>query len=336
MEASKTNPIYSVTVISSGIKFNLTPALISLSFSESKKLISKSVTIDLLNAPVGNSQLTAYLKVRDRVYIYANDGERYEEVWRGYIWTRSYTSDILGYNLTLKCYDNLIYFQESEESQFFAAGKSTKDIFSTLCGNWGVKLNYTYSSITHAKLALRGTLCDIFTSDLLPLVKDRTGKNYVIYSDQDTMYVKPVGSNTTVYNIKRGAGGTAMRTRSSSTLDGVTTKVVILGKADDDDRRPVEGTVTGNTSAYGTLQKIITRDENTTIEDAKKEAQGIIDDDGKPKKEYEVTAVDIPWIRKGDKVNVSAGDLYKQYIVVGIDREITLKDKRMTLTLEDV
>ena len=332
MAASTQNPIYTVYAVSGGTKYNLTDVTIDIGFSEQQRQIAKSATISLVNAKVNGQWLSSLLKVRDRIFVYANDGERSGEVWRGYVWTRTYKSSLDGWDLRLKCYDNLIYFQESEESKFFASGKSTQAILSSICSDWGVSLSYSYSSITHSKLALRGTLSDIITTDILDLVKDRTGKKYVITSEQDTVCIREIGQNSTVYNVNRGQN--ALQTNSECTMDGMTTRVVILGKADDDDRIPVEGTVTGDTGTYGTLQKLITRDENTSLEDAKKEAQSIIDDEGKPKWEYTVTAVDIPWIRKGDKVKVTAGDMTLTYIVTGIDRDISINKKEMTLTME--
>lgn len=334
MSASLENPIYTTYIVSGGTKYNISPVVTSLEFSDQRKQISKRLTIVLRNAQTNGSRLAKLLNVRDRVYVYANDGERNDEVFRGFVWTRSTKDQLDGETLTLKCYDNLIYFQESEESEYFSSGKSTSSIISTLCGKWGVSLEYTYSSITHSKMALRGTLSDIITSDILDLVKARTGKKYVIISEKDIMKVRTVGTNSTVYNIKERANAEGFA--SELTMDGMVTKVVILGKADDDDRRPVEATVSGQTSKYGTLQKIINRDTNTSLSDAKKEAQSIINEDGYPKAEYSTKCPDIPWIRKGDKVKLSGQDGNKYCIVVGIDRDITNKAKTMSLTLEDV
>lgn len=333
MAATKDNPIYTVYIVSGSTKYDVSGCVESISFSEGKKQFSKSVEITLANAQAGSVRLSGIFKVRDRVFIYADDGEKKDEVWRGFIWTRPYKSSADERKLSLKGYDNLIYFQESEESEFFSSGKSTKDIMISLCTKWGVSLDYSYESITHSKLALRGALSDIITSDILDLVKDRTGKKYTILSDKDVMWVKQVGQNSTVYKIE--AGKNAIRTTSSCTMDGMITKVIILGKADKQDRRPVEATVEGETSKYGTLQKIITRDENTTLADSKKEGDSIIKEDGKPKWEYEVEAPDIPWIRKGDKVDVRAGDLTGFFIVTGIDRDIKNTKKTMILTMED-
>lgn len=333
--ASASNPTYSVYIVASGTKYNLTSAIVSIDTSEQKKQIAQSVRLELMNIWVGGTWLSDLINVRDRVFIYANDGTRNDEIFRGYVWTRNYLSAASERTLSLKCYDHLIYLQESEESEYFAPGKTTEDVFSYICDKWGVKLEYNYTSITHQKLALRGNLTDIFTADLLDLAKDRSGKEYVILSTKDVMQVVEVGKNSTVYSIV--AGSNAVRTNRECTMDGMITKVIILGKADEDDREPIEATISGDTKKYGTLQKILRRDENTTPAQATKEAQNIVDEQGKPKWEYEIQCTDIPWIRKGDKVYVKAGDINGKYLIAtGVERSITNKTKQLTLTCVDV
>lgn len=330
--ASLAKPEYTVYVVAGGTKYNITPAIESIDISDQKKQIAKAVTVQLLNTKVGDKYLTGLLSVANRVFLHANDGSKSGETFRGYLWDRAYKSSMTDRTLQLKCYDNLIYFQESDHSTYFSSGKKTKDVCTSLCNDWGVKLQYTYESITHTKLPLRGNLSDILTADVLDLVKDRTGKKYVILSEQDVVQIKPVGTNTTIYHFV--AGKNAIHTSSVQTMDGMKTKVIILGKEDKNERVPVEATVSGNTSQYGTLQETLNRDENTTLADAKKEAKSILNEKGKPKEEFELRATDIPWIRKGDKVYVDAGDMSGYYIVTGIDRTITAKKREMTLDLE--
>lgn len=330
--ASKDNPEYTVYAVANGVKYDLTPITEAITITDQKKQMAKSVVLELANIKLGDTWMSSILMPRDRIFIYANDGEQKEEVFRGFVWTRKYQSSLSGYNLRLLCYDNLIYWQESQDHLFFADGKSTKDILSTICESWGITMSYEYESITHSKLALRGTLSDIITSDILDLVKDRTGKKYVILSEKDQVIIRSYGSNSVIYEAK--AGNNTTKTTSEYTMDDMTTKVIIYGKADDDDRQPVEATLSGNTEKYGTLQKIINRSTNTSLADAKKEAQSMLDEDGTPKWEYTVELVDIPWIRKGDKVKVAAGDIVDTLIAVSIDRDISNKGKTMTLTLE--
>lgn len=335
MNPSYQYPSYTVYVVSYDKKYNVTPAVVEVGITDQEKQIAKSASINLVNVLVDGIWLSSILKTRDRVYIYADDGTKKEEVFRGYIWVRSYRSALSDWDIRIKCYDQLIYLQESEDSAYFSDGKSTKDVMQSLCDKWGINLNYSYSSITHSKLVLRGKLADLFTEDILNLVKDRTGNKYVILSEKDVMYVRPVCSNSTIYSFLHKKN--SLSTSSECTMEGVVTKVVILGKADDEERKPVEATVTGETAKYGTLQKIIDRDENTSLEDAKKEAQSILSDEGTPKWQYECTAVDVPWVRKGDKVYVSAGDIFEKYLVViGIDRTISTTKCEMMMTLEEL
>lgn len=334
MTATQQKPVYSVYIVSGTTKYNVTKAVISQDRAEPDGQIAQRVTLQLANVKVDGKWLSSLLKARDRVFIYANDGTQEKEVFRGYLWTRARNDSISEEKIQYTCYDNLIYFQESEDSLYFSSGKSTKDIMSTICDKWGIKLQYSYDSITHTKLPLRGYLADIFTSDILDPVKKRTGKKYVVLSDQDTMVVRPVGANTTIYHFV--AGKNITQTASGWTMDGVITKVIVVGKADDDDREPIEATVAGKTKEYGTLQKIQRRSEGTTLADAKIEAQKTVDENGEPKWEYEITAPDVPWIRKGDKIYVEAGDISGHRIVTEVDRAIDQKHREMTLHLEDV
>lgn len=333
--ATLTNPLYTVYAISGNKKYILTKALISIDRSEADGQIAQSVNLRLLNVMVGGNWLSGILQPRDRVYVYANDGSKNNEVFRGYLWKRNYKSSLSDRELSYTCYDNLIYFQESEESLYFSSGKSTKDIAASICEKWGVQLNYSYSSITHTKLPLRGYLSDIFIEDILEPVRKRTGKKYVMLSDRDTVYIKPAGSNKTVYKFL--AGKNVISTASGWTMEGVITKVIIVGNADDNDREPIEATVSGKTSQYGTLQKVQSRDENTSLADAKLEAKYTIDDNGSPKWEFEITAPDIPWIRKGDQVYVDSGDIVeKDLLVIAADRTSDNKTSKMILNLKPV
>ncbi len=332
MKASKENPLYSVAVFCDGKKYDLTSITTDIRTSESENQISVCVKVDMVNIKLKSGKLVSEtINGRDRLYIYADDGDGAKEVFRGFVWQKPYREETER-KLTIVAYDNLIYWQESEEYAYFSAGKSTKDVASSLCKKWGINLEYTYESITHKKLPLRGTMADIITSDLLDLAKDRTGKKYVIRSEQDTVKIMPVGSNEKVYKIQSSAN--AISTESEFTMDGIVTQVLILGKEDDDDRAPVEATVSGETDKYGTVKKIISRSENTTLSDAKKEANQILNKNGTPKWTYSTSGVDIPWIRKGDAVEVDAGDITFMCIVTSIDRDISTREKRMSIEME--
>ena len=327
--------VYTVFLVAGDTKYNVTPVMESLDRFDLEGQIAQQVSFHLWNVKVNGSWLSGIVKPRNRVFVYADDGTKNEEVFRGYLWSNKYNSSNRDRLLKLTAYDHLIYTQESEDTLYFSAGMSTKDVVSSICSKWGIPLSYSYSSITHAKLPLRGKIYELLTTDILDSVKKRTGKKYVIRSEKDIMYVKPEGANTTVYQFR--AGKNVISTSSGWSMEGVITQVVIVGQEDDEGREPFEAAVTGNTSKYGTLQKVQERDEETTLEDAKLEAQATIDEYGEPKMEYEIIAADIPWIRKGDKVYAHAGDIGDRYLIVKtIDRLYTTKKCQMTLTLAEL
>ena len=216
MAASQQKPEYTVYIVSGDTKYNVTNAVIVQDRSEPDGQIAQRVNLQLANVKVGDAWLSGLLKARDRVIIYANDGTKEDEVFRGFLWTRIRNDSLSEKDIQYVCYDNLIYFQESEDSLYFSSGKTTKDIMSSICSKWEINLQYSYESITHSKLPLRGCLSSIFTEDILELVKKRTKKKYVILSEKDTMVVRPTGANETIYHFL--AGKNVTKTASGWTM----------------------------------------------------------------------------------------------------------------------
>jgi hypothetical protein len=332
--ASATNTQYSVYIVSNKIKYDVTNALLSLDFSEQEKQMAVSVTIDLCDVDVNGKPLSSLLALPDSVSIYANDGTTNENVFMGYIWDISPKNSLEDDNITIKCYDKLVYWQESEDAVFFVAGRKTTSILSEVAKSWGFSLTYEYEDITHEQLVLRGAIADFITADVLDPIQRSTGKKYVIRDEKGKIYIRRVGQNQTVYTISQDSNVTEVR--RYMTLNGVVTQVIVLGTADDDGKSPIEAVAAGKTSQYGTLQKIITKNEDTDIKKSKDEAFSIIENEGVPKWEYDIKAVNIPWIRKGDKVKVETAKLNGHFIVKSVSRDISNRGQVMTLTVADV
>jgi len=305
---------------------------LQLELNRKKDEIAQCVRLKCVNVAYNNTHLNSLIKVRDRLYIYAHDGEISDEVFRGFIWNIRYNSRTEK-ELMLTCYDNLIYFQESEENRYFPSGKSSKAICQDLCDSWNISLEYTYQSITHDKMPLKGALSDIFLSQILEKVREQTGKRYVMYSEKDIVKIVPAGENKKIYQIKRNEN--AISTESQITMDNIITKIVILGKTDDNGQSPIEATVCGDTRTYGTLQKIKHKEEKAELKNVKKEAEETIKEKGKPFRSYEVISIDIPWLKLGDKIYIEAGDMIGAFLIIGILHSISDAEKIMTLTLED-
>ena len=329
MTASLNNPKYSAVIISAstGTKYKITPALMSCTLSEDEDEIAQKVVLKVASIVHDGKQLSTAFKVRDTVYVYANTGNGAKEVFRGYLWTKN-TSIGKGRYFTLTCYDNLIYLQESEIYKYFSKGKKTSAVFSELCKARGIKLTYSHVSITHPKLTLRGKMGSIFTTDLLEEVRKKKGKRGIIRSSKGRMYVYTEGkANSTVYKLVKGSNGNVYTSEYDETLDGVTTKVSVI-TTKDSGKATTKATYKKNTDKYGTITKVLTSSSDN-LSDTKKEAQQIIKDDSSPKITRKIKAVDNPWIRKGDKVYVSDGEMTGYASVVNISHNAL--DKNMTL-----
>lgn len=332
MEASLENPIYTVAIATkAGNKYDVTEVMTELTLVESKGELAQRVMLSLANVKHEGSFVSGLFGVRDRVFVYADTGSGSKEVFRGFIWEKTYNSRVEKL-LTYTCYDNLIYFMGSEDSIYFPAGKSTKAVFETLCNRWGISMDYKYSTINHPKLPLSGNLADIFIDELLDKVKKQTGKKYVLRSSQDKMEILPIGSNATIYEFNKEEN--AISTSSTITMSDMVTKVIITGKEDKNERAPVEATVEGNTKNYGTLQRVLSRAEGTTIAAIKSEANELIKEKGKPNITFSLDAVDIPWVRKGDKIKAAAGDMVGHFIVDSVSHDYS--SKTMTMEVTDV
>lgn len=329
------NPTYTAYIISGSKKYNITPALISLDRIDAEGEIAQRVKLQLRNVDVDGVMLASILQPVNRLFVYADDGSKQDEVFRGFLWDRVYKASISDQELTVTAYDHLIYLQESEDTFYFSTGKLTEEIISHICAQWNVKLEYSYENIVNGKMPLSGKLYDILTTDVLDVTKRRIGYHYSIISEKDTMIVRTAGTNELTYKFVEEQNVSIAT--SGWTMEGVVTQILLIGNNGQDERKTVELVESRNVEKYGTLQKIEQKDEDINIWDAHSNVRIALMENSDPKYEYEITGPDIPWIRKGDGVYVDAGDIRdKTLIVTAVNRSCDMKNAKMTMTMVDV
>lgn len=318
-KASLLNPIYTATILTAkGLKMDVTPALLNLSITENGEELAAKVEITIINVMVENKWLNQQINVGDKLYIYADTGGGAQEVFRGTIWTDRYNSR-KEKELIFTAYDNLIYLQKSKDSRFYAKGKASKSIVGDICDAWGVSYDYQYRNCTHEMQLFRANALADMIITILDDCRKQTGEKWVVRSEKGKALFLKRGTNTTTYNFK--ADENVLSTTSEETLDGVVTKVIVVTNEDQDKKPAIEAIITGDTAAYGTLQDVVSRTKTTKLSDAKKEANQIIKDSGKPFLTYTLEALDIPWLHKGDKISVSAGDMIGAFYVKSVTHD---------------
>lgn len=317
--ASYSNASYkTVIVVPNGTKYEVQNITVSLNISQEEKGIAKKVQLELKNIDISGKNLNDLISVKSRAYVYYDMGTGWKECFRGYVWTKKRKkTDEDTFSLT--CYDRGIYLQQSKDSFYFAKGKKTKTVIGSICKSWGITCHFEFSEIKHPKLAIRSQHISDAIIDILEEVRKQTGKRYAIYFMQDHLYIHHVGTNKTIYHIKEKEN--AIGAAVEETMEDMVTKVVIRGSQNKNGKTPIVATVKGDTSTYGTLQDEISKDKDTSLKEAKKEANYILKEKGKPFINRAFQAVDNPDVVKGQKIEIDIDGFSGQVIVKSVDHD---------------
>lgn len=320
---------YEVELITeTGALYDLSPVMIALQIEEQTNELAQRVSLSTANMALDGTWLMALLKLGCVINVYANWGAGRQSLFSGKVWEWSYSSSQQK-EISVTAYDCLKYLQQSYDYGYYTAGQSTTSILNTICSGWGVPISYKWgSTLTHEKLLFNNTAISEMILEVLEEVKEKCGGNYVCHWKDNTLLVNSYGTNSQVYLFGEKC---TMSTNHKISIHDLVTRVKVMGNADDDGRTPVEAVVDGD-QEFGVMQKIIIRDTDKTIADATAEAETYLREHEVPEETITVTTVDVPFLRKGDLVSVSAGDLVGDYYILGITHKAT--NRQMTMTLE--
>lgn len=317
---------YSVkAVLSSGQILDISDLCTSLSWGESKNDIAQKADITLANTKIKGEYISDLLNLCTLIYIYVND----TEVFNGILWEWNYSS-ALEKELSIIAYDKLIYAVQSKTDSYFSSGMSTKSIVESICNEWSIPVKYTWESWEHGKTPIQNKPIIEHITYVLDEAQTKLDSKYTAIMINNTLEIKPRGSNKDIFIFHTG---NTIKTNNSISMQNLVTKVLIVGKSEEDKRQPIIESIDGKLE-YGLLQEIVTKDTNKSLEDTRKEAENILKDKGKPEENIDISSIDVPQIRKGDKVKVIAGNLNGYFFVESITHNATNKTMDMELVRE--
>jgi len=348
---------YSVELVTeTGKSYLINEALLSLKWEEQINELSQRASITLSNTKADDTWLMNLAKINCLIFIYAEWGENdqgqtftgsiadrvntissndYTEpgiskkklVFSGIVWEWQYTSATQK-EITLTAYDRMIQLQQSKDFKYIKAGMDTKTIISGICSDWGIPLNYSWNTIIHEKKTYSSNTISDMIFDLLEDVRKKTGQKYIAYFKDNQLVICQYGMNQDVYVFDFE---NTVSTTNKLTINNLVTRVKIIGKEDKSGRAPVEATINGDTG-FGVLQEIVRHDSNKKLSDVQKEANTILKDRGKPVETITVEAPDLPFLRKGDMVQMGAGNLLGLFFVEGATHTAETRMMNMTLS----
>jgi len=319
---------YSVELITeSGTRYLINEALVELQWEEQISELAQRATIKVSNMKIGNTFLMDIAKINCLIFIYADWGAGKTQVFDGTIWEWEYASATQK-ELTITAYDQMIRLQQSKDFKYFSAGMTTPNIISNICADWGITFSYQWArQITHEKKTFSGNSISDMIISLLEEVKQKSGEKYIAYFKDGTFVVTGYGTNTDVYRFDFL---NTVSTDDKLTINNLVTRVKIIGKEDKSGRAPVEDTLIGDTR-FGVLQEIVRRDDNKKLSDVRSDAQTILKERGKPEETIQVEGPDVPFLRKGYKIEMGAGNLLGFFYLEGVTH--TAQSREMTMTL---
>ena len=315
-----------------GQRIDLQPFLRSLSWEENDGELAVRLQAELQNQQLaGGKWLHQLIPLGGQVFLYADWGSGQQEIFRGTVFVWDYRIDPLGH-FTITAYDQLIYLMKSKDDRFYKAGQTAKAVIQDIAKAWGIPLGDVQGpNIALAKQVFRGeTLADMIYSVLNEAKKKGSGK-WIVRSKQGKIDVIRPGQNTSIYVFSTHMNVESVEDRQD--IEGLVTRVKIIGAEDSEGKAPVVATLDGRTE-FGILQEVVYQRQYDTPAAAKSAAGDILKERGKPRKGRKVIAPDLPFLRRGDKVKVEAGTLIGYYIVSSVTHNAT--NRIMVMEVEDV
>lgn len=327
--------LYNYTTIlmtEDGKRYDISNLIENLGWEEPEKELAARITFTAKNDKVSKSRLSSLAKPGCFIFLmYSYQGKNKKEAVRGKIEEWNPSAKLTADEMKIKAYDELRDLQESEDDIYYSSGIGTRSAITQIFDKWKIPLeSYSGPDITHGKLRYCGQKLGSVIVKILDEAKKKGGGKAIIRAVKGKVKVMSYGENKTVYHFEEA--GNLISISDKITLSGMVTRVKVLGEADDDDRRPLEATVDGDTK-YGIRQKVYKRGNDESLEDAKKAAQEILDEKGKPEEEIKVQAPDMPDVRKGDLIHMKSSAVGTGYFhVLSINHDCD--SGKMTMTLE--
>lgn len=313
-----------------GAQLDVTGAAKDLGWEEGDGELAMRLSFGLQNAKHGGQYLSERIKPGCIAAIIADWGESSDEVARGII--TDWEPELSGAQdaITFMAYDELFNLQQSQDNRYIPDGTGTKAAITAIFSDWGIPLGeYKGPNISHAKTTFKNDYLSDIILELLDAAAKQGGAKCVVRASKGTVSVLPRGGNKIVYHFDEDDNLTVARDRIST--QQMVTRVKVIATENEDGRQAVEAIIDGQTK-YGIRQRIYNRQEDDNLATAKAAAQEIINEEGSPERNISIEGPDVPTIRKGDKIHVTARTLNGYYIVKAVQHDAA--NCTMTMTIE--
>lgn len=301
-----------------------------LGWEEGEGELAQRISFGLQNAKYNGKHLSELAKPGCIVAVIADWGSGTAEVARGSITDWEPTLSGSQDEFTAIAYDELFNLQQSQDNRYIRDGTGTKAAITAIFSDWGIPVGeYNGPDVVHAKTVFKNEYLSDIILELLDAAVKQGAPRCTVRASKGTVSVVPVGSNETVYHFDEDTNLTVARDRLST--QQLVTRVKVVATEDEDGRQAVEAIIDGQTQ-YGIRQRIYNRKEDDNLATATAAAEEIITEEGSPERTIDIEGPDVPTIRKGDKIHVTARTINGYYLVKSIQHDAA--NCSMTASLE--
>ena len=304
-------------------QYEITGVVQTCEVKEMHEQLAAECIINLANVQYQKKYLSGLLVPPYKVMV-AYEGK---EMFQGHIVESEYDS-AREKLIDLTCYDPTWYMQQSQIAYYIPANTSSNKVIEDIASLAGFAIvNKAPNMPLQAKKYQSNTVAEIIL-DILKMVKEYTGIECILRSSSGLVEIITKGFNSTMYyldvrnveNIQQGLS-----------IQNMVTRAKIVYTDSEGGNISNEAELSNNTS-YGIIQRIVNRNSNQTLAQAKAEAQSILDEHSKPEETIGFQSVDIPLLRKSDRISVAAGSIVSELYVSEITHDIREGKMRVELS----
>lgn len=316
---------YAVVVGPDGKQKDVTEYIDALGWSEAKGELSMKSTFTARNEKTEFGYLSEIIKPGSLFIIIVEAGGKTEEVARGNVESWNPVTENGAVELHCICYDDLYHFQKSQDNFIVNNGTRAYKAISKLFQTWSIpRGRYEGPGIKLKKMVFQKRYIGDIVTQILDSAHELGDEKYFMRVADGVIDILPSFDNIDIYFFN---SDNAMKIDEKQSTENLVTRVKIMDKAN----KKVKANVDGLTQ-FGIRQTISTMQSGQSLQDAKRQAERIIEEKGVIERTIKLSCTDIPFLRKGDVVYVDIGTSVGYFDVIGVNHDAT--SYMMTLDLE--
>lgn len=323
---------YSLVVLPpSGGTINLANAFAEFLWEEPREEYATRLKAAIANVEMGDHLMQDDLVVGTLLRVDADWGQGWKEIQRFTVreWETMPEKGVVA----ITAYDDLFPLLKSKADYYYPKGTVGKQIIEDMAGQWNIPLGRVEGPNTPlSKQKGTDSIAGLFKK-VITETGEKGGGLWIIQASEGLINVIPPGTNEDVYRFTEGENIMAVGERRS--IADLVTRVVIIGKSEENTKSPVVATHDKNTE-FGIFQEII--QESEAADDgptAEEKARVILDKRATEKKVRPLQNIpDIPFLRKGHAIRVQSGTLNGVYRVASVAHDASKKS--MNVEVEDM